>query len=165
MAHMRYTVWGAQAAKDGFPNVARLFKAVSRAEIVHGSSHFRELRETGGAFPVTAMAGFGIGSTAENLAGAIEGETFEINEMYPAYLSVATTQQEKGALRSFTYAWETEKIHAGMYTKARASVLAGKDMQLGPVHVCSVCGYTVEGAVPDKCPLCNALKDKFESFA
>lgn len=165
MAQMRYRTWGEKAEEDGFPNVARLFRAIAAAEVVHASNHFRELRNEDGAYLVASMAGFGLATTAENLEGAIEGETFEVNEMYPTYLETARLQGEKGAQQSFHYALSAEKIHAAMFERARQAVDAGKDSQLGPVQVCNVCGYTLEGEVPDKCPICGAGKDKFQSFA
>jgi rubrerythrin len=164
MAHLRYIVWGKKAVKDGFKNVGRLFKAIAYAEEVHGSNHFNELRKVTGAHLVDSMAGFGVGSTSENLAGAIEGETFEIMEMYPVYQNAAVFQEEKGAERSFHYALEAEKIHAAMYQKAKDSVDSGRDIDLGTVQICSVCGHTVEGDAPDVCPICKAKKEKFVAF-
>lgn len=165
MAYMRYVIWGAAAEEEGFPNVARLFRAIAHAELVHATNHFGELRNEGGAFLVPSMAGFGLGTTSQNLAGAIEGETFEINEMYPAYLETAKQQQERGAQLSFHYALSAEKIHAEMYAQAKQSVEAGSDLELGPVQVCEVCGYTAQGEIPDKCPICAAKRDRFQTFA
>jgi len=165
MAHMRYKAWADKADQDGFPNVARLFRAVSRAEQAHATGHFKAMRDVAGAFSVTAGGGFGLGSTSENLAGAIEGETFEINEMYPAYLAVAKLQGEKGAERSMGYAVAAEQIHAAMYTEAKAAVDTGKDADLGPIRICTVCGHTIEGDLPDKCPVCSAKKELYETFA
>jgi len=165
MAHMRYKIWAVQADDEGFPNVARLFRAVSYAEEVHATNHFTELRNEVEAFSVTSMAGFGLATTAENLEGAIEGETFEITEMYPAYLQTAQFQGEKGAERSFHYALAAEKIHAAMYQKAKQAVDSGNDMKLGPVQICDNCGYTTEGEIPDKCPVCGVGKNKFKTFA
>ncbi len=165
MAHMRYKIWAAKAEKDGFPNVARLFRAISSAEQVHATNHFTELRNEAGAFLVPSMAGFGLGATSENLQGAIEGEMFEITEMYPVYKETAKFQAEQGAEVSFHYALSAEKIHAAMYKKAKEAVDAGKDVELGPVQICSVCGYTVEGKIPDKCPICGSPGEEFQSFA
>jgi rubrerythrin len=165
MAHMRYLVWGRKAEEEGFANVARLFRAISHAETVHGSNHFSELREVGGPHLVAAMAGFGIGTTSENLAGAIEGELFEVSEMYPAYLEMAKSQQERGAQLSFHYALSAERIHAEMYQGAKRSVDGGADLALGPVQVCEVCGYTAEGEIPEKCPVCSAKREQFVTFA
>jgi len=165
MAHMRYLIWADKADKDGFPNVARLFRAVSYAEQAHATSHFNAMKDAAGSFSVLAGGGFGLGSTSENLQGAIEGERFEINEMYPAYMAVAETQTEKAAHRSMTWAIEAEKIHAEMYSQAKESVDAGKDAPLGPIHVCSVCGHTHAGDPLDKCPICGSPQKKFRTFA
>ena len=165
MAHMRYKIWGDKAEAEGFPNVARMFRAISRAEQAHATGHFRAMRDVSGAFDVTGGGGFGLRGTSENLQGAIDGETFEINEMYPAYLSVANMQNESAAVRSMEFAIAAEKIHAAMYTKAKKAVDAGEDVQFGPVQICTVCGHTLEGSVPERCPICNASRDKYVTFA
>ena len=165
MAHMRYIAWGDKADKDGFPNVARLFRAISFAEQVHATNHFVAMKEIAGAFSVTAGAGFGLGSTLDNLNGAIEGELFEVKEMYPTYIEVAKFQGEKAAERSMDWAFETEKVHAELYQKAKQAVQVGKDMQLGPLQICARCGWTLEGDAPDKCPICGATHDYFRAFA
>ena len=162
-AHMRYVVYSDRAAKNGFPNVSRLFKAVSYAERIHASNHYRNIR-TKGPDVTVSMAGFGSTNTLEDLEIGIEGETFEMEEMYPAYLEVARAQKEAGAEVTFRYAWEAEKTHAEFYKKAKKVVDMGKDIQLGPMGICDVCGYTVEGEPPDLCPVCKATKDKFKMF-
>lgn len=162
-AHIRYRIYADKAEKDGFPNVARLFTAVSFAEWIHAQNHFRELRTVRGDFAVTSMAGFGLGSTADNLQIAINGETFEINEMYPAYLAVAEHQEEKRACRTFEWALKAEMTHAELYTKAKESVDAGKDPELDVIQVCGVCGHTLEGEAPEICPVCNA-KNKYVAY-
>jgi len=164
-AHMRYLIYGDRAERDGFPNVARLFRAIAYAEQVHATNHFQQLRDAWGAPLTVAGAGFGLGPTAENLAVAIEGEEFEVAEMYPAYKAVAESQQEKGALRSFDWAWQAERIHAAMYTEAKAAVGEGRDQEVGAVFICSVCGHTVEEEAPERCPVCNARREMYRQFA
>jgi rubrerythrin len=165
MAHMRYGTWGDKAEQDGFPNTARLFRAITFAERVHANNHFRELKDQAGGFVCNSAAVFGLGSTSQNLQGGIDGETFEINEMYPTYLETAKFQGEKGAQQSFFYALSAEKTHAAFFQKAKAAVDSGKDIKLGPMQICTVCGYTLEGDAPDKCPICGAKKEKFRTFA
>jgi rubrerythrin len=162
-AHMRYMTF-AERAKDKFPNVARLFTAIAFAEQVHANNHFRNV-VTKGAATVVSGALFGSKNTSEDLQAGIDGETFEINEMYPAYLEEAKFQGEKGAETSFRYALEAEKIHKTMYENAKKTVDTGKDIKLGPIQICTVCGHTVEGDAPDKCPICGAAKNKFKTFA
>jgi rubrerythrin len=164
MAHMRYLIWGEHAASQGKPNIARLFHAISFAEQVHATNHFRELGERQGGATVTSGAVFGIGSLVENLQGAIDGEVHEIEQMYPVYLQTAQFQKESGAERSFRYALEAEKIHARMFRAAQDAARAGKDLALGDVHVCPVCGYTGEGEMPDYCPVCGVKTELFKKF-
>ncbi len=149
-AHMRYLIFAEAAEREGKPNIARLFRAIAYAEKVHAQNHLRELGMIKG--------------TPENLAEAIAGETFEVEEMYPAYKAVAELQGEKGAQRSTHYALEAEKIHAQMYRKAKEAAEKGRDIELRTVYICPVCGYTVEGEAPEYCPVCGAPREKFESF-
>lgn len=165
MAHMRYLVWADKAERDNFPNVARLFRAVSRAEQAHANNHFTAMAKQAGGFLVPAGGMFGHGRTDENLAGALAGELHEIEEMYPTYLAVAQYQKEKQAERSMTWALQAEKVHAELYERALQSVKTGRDVELGAVQVCTICGHTVEGGAPDTCPLCGAKKEKFQAFA
>jgi len=163
-AHMRYLIFADIAGREAFANVERLFRAVAHAEYIHAGDHYRELKHLNGGFVADSMAAFGPGNTKKNLALAIAGETFEIQEMYPTYLNVAEMQEERGAVRTFKWALGTEKMHKALFEKAQAAVDSQKDMDLGAVQVCKLCGYTVEGMAPDKCPLCNADRDKFVSF-
>ena len=84
--------------------------------------------------------------------------------MYPAYKAVAELQEEKGAQRSTNAALQAEKVHAGMYQKAKQGIERREDVALGPVFICEVCGYTLEGSAPDRCPICGASKEKFRKF-
>jgi rubrerythrin len=149
-AHMRYLIFADKAEKEDFPNVARLFRAVAFAERMHATNHLKALD--------------GISTTRDNLHEAIGGETFEVEEMYPAYKAAAEAQEEKRAYRSMDWALEAERVHAGMYAAAREAVAGGDDAVLGEVFVCGVCGWTVEGEAPDVCPVCGAKHERFVTF-
>lgn len=149
-AHMRYLIFAEVAEEEKRPNLARLFRAIAYAEQVHATNHLRELGM--------------VRTSPDNLTEAIGGETFEVGEMYPAYHAVAELQGEKGAMRSTHYALKAEKIHASMYTRARESALAGTDITVGKIQICRVCGHTVEGEAPERCPICQAPRAKFKSF-
>ena len=149
-AHMRYLAFADLADREGLANVARLFRAAAYSEQQHATNHLRAL---GGA-----------NKTLQNLEAALGGETFEITEMYPAYIEVAKLQAEKRALGSMSDAMAAEKIHAALYSKAKDAVAGGSDVALGKVYVCAVCGYTIEGEAPDNCPICSALRSKFMEF-
>ncbi len=164
-AHMRYKIWAEKAAKDGFANVARLFKAISLSEQKHATAHFMALKNEVGSASDVAGAGFGYGPTAQNVQVALGGEEFEIAEMYPVYKATAELQEEKAAIKSFGRALEAEKVHAELYRKALTATENGKDVELGMMWVCPECGYTFEGEAPDICPLCKAKRETFTVFA
>ena len=164
MAHMRYIAWGQLAEKEGFPNIGRLFKAISYAEQVHANNHFRELAGQSGDSTVAAGAVFGTATLPDNLQGAINGELHEVEQMYPVYLETARFQGEKGAERSFHYALEAEKLHAVLFQNAKEAARGGKDLEFETVNICPVCGHTVLDNIPDHCPICGAKKEVFVSF-
>ena len=149
-AHMKYKIYADKAEEEGHPQVARLFRAISFAEQVHAINHFRQLQ--------------GIGSTAKNLGAAIGGENYENTEMYPAFNAVAKLQGERGAMLSIHYALEAEKIHEAIYGDAKSMVEAGVAIEEQSVYICPVCGYTVIGEPPAKCPVSATPKDKFVKF-
>ncbi len=149
-AHMRYMAFAERARKDGFPNIARLFEAVAFAEKVHATGHLNELDR--------------VKSSVENLAAAVEGENYEVQQMYPGFKATAEAEGERGAVRSIHHALEAEKIHAVLYANAQALAQNGKDTEAGTVQVCPVCGHTVIGEAPDRCPVCGAPRARFRAF-
>jgi len=143
-ANRKYLAFGKKAEKDGYPQVAKLFRAAAEAETVHAHAHLRTLG--------------GINSTAENLKEAIAGETHEFKSMYPEMIAAAKAEGNKSAERSFTYANEVEKVHAALYQKALDNLDSLEDVDY---YVCSVCGYTCETEPPDVCPVCKAKASAF----
>ncbi len=150
MAHMKYLAFSAQAEKEGFDRVANLFKAIAYAEQVHATNHARTLGL--------------LKKTVENLQAGIDGESFEIEEMYPAYKATAELQEEKNALRTINWALESEKDHEVMYKQALEMVANGNDVDIDDVYVCPVCGHTHIGKPTEKCPLCNVPAEKYVKF-
>ncbi len=151
MAHMKYLAFSEVAQKEGYPNIAKLFKAIAYAEQVHATNHAKALGL--------------IGNTQENLKEAMAGENFEVNEMYPAYDAIAKLQEEKQAIRSIHYALEAEKIHEEMYNNALKKVENKEDETIDKVYVCPVCGFTAIGDLDiDKCPVCGVPVEKFVKF-
>lgn len=143
-ANRKYLAFADKAEREGYKQVARLFRAAAHAETVHAHSHLRAMK--------------GINDTAANLREAVAGETHEFKTMYPAMIEAARQEGHKAAERSFTYANEVEKIHAALYQKALDSLDKPTEADM---HVCSVCGYTCEGETPDKCPVCAANRNAF----
>ncbi|MBN1259749.1 MAG: rubrerythrin family protein [Anaerolineae bacterium] len=146
-ANRKYTAWSRKAEEEGHVQVAKLFRAVAAAETVHAINHFKALGE--------------IKSTAENLEAAIAGEHYEAVTMYPEFMQDAEAEGERQALRSFTYAWEVEKIHEGLYKEALDNL--GKEQgEVLDYWVCPVCGHTHYGKEPpEKCPICAARGERY----
>jgi rubrerythrin len=143
-ANRKYLAFAEKADREGYPQVARLFRAAAAAETVHALNHLRALA--------------GIGSTAENLKEAMAGEVAEFEEMYPGMIAAAQAEGHKEAERTFKFANEVEKIHARLFEQALANLEA---KEVADIFVCPICGYTVAGEPPDNCPICNAKKKLF----
>lgn len=150
MAHMKYLAFADAAEREGFPKIANMFRAIAYAEQVHAINHARNLGL--------------IGKTADNLQAAIDGEHFEIVEMYPAYDAIAKLQEEKSAQRSIYYAVEAEKIHEEIYNVALEQIAKGHDFETDELYICPICGYTHLGKPSDKCPICSTAPEKFRKF-
>jgi rubrerythrin len=147
-ANRRYLAFALAADKEGYPQVAKLFRAAAEAETVHAHNHLKALK--------------GIKSTKENLVEAIAGETHEFKSMYPMMLEAAKAEGNKEAERSFDYANEVEKIHAQLYQKLLDNPGAGKETYA--YYVCPVCGYTAEKEPPDSCPVCGTKGKMFKKI-
>jgi rubrerythrin len=149
-ANRKYLAFAEKAEKEGFPQIAKTFRAAAAAETVHAHNHLRVLG--------------GIKSTKENIQEAIEGEHYEFTSMYPEFIENAKSEENKGAERTFNYANEVEKIHHKLYQSALEAVESGKDLEKNEIYICPVCGYTHEGNPPDECPVCGALKKVFKKI-
>jgi rubrerythrin len=146
-ANRMYLAFAKKAESDGFPQVAKLFRAAAAAETVHAHAHFRVMG--------------GVKGTTDNLQAAIDGEGHEFKEMYPEFLSEAEKEKNTAAAVSFRNALAVEEIHHNLYSQAMESVKTGKDLPQQDIFVCEVCGNTVYGHAPDKCPVCSAPKAQF----
>jgi len=144
-ANRKYLAFAKQADEDGYPQVAKLFRAAAEAETVHAHAHLRAMD--------------GIGTTEDNLRAAISGETHEFKSMYPDMIAEAKRVGFKKAERSFNYANQVEQIHAELYQKALKDL--GKEVKTVDYYVCPVCGNTFEGAQTEPCPICGTPANRF----
>ncbi len=145
-ANQKYRAFAKQAEKEGFKNIARLFRMTAEAERIHAEGHLKAMD--------------GIGSTAENLQAAIEGETYEFTQMYPPMVQRAEAEAHK-AKRMFGYAVEAEQVHAKLYAKALEAVQQGKDLEGVEFYLCPICGYIEFGKPTEACPICGTKPEKF----
>ncbi len=145
-AFQKYSAFARAAEKEGMPNIARLFRTTAQAERIHAEGHLGALD--------------GISDTVENLKGAIAGETFEYEEMYPPMLADAIDEGHK-AKRMFAFAVQAEKVHAELYTRALEAAQRGEDLAEANFYLCPVCGHIEFGTPPQKCPICGVKAEKF----
>ncbi len=147
-ANRKYLFFADKAEDEGHPWIARLFRAAAEAETVHAHSHL--------------MVMGGIGSTRDNLKASISGESYEFTTMYPEFIEQARADNSGVAGASFYRANEVEKIHHRLYQQALSAIETGKPLSDEPYFVCQVCGNTVSGEAPDKCPICGTPRTKFK---
>jgi len=150
-ANRKYLAYGDAAAKEGLPQVAKLFRAVAAAETIHAHAHLRALG--------------GVKTTAENLAAAVAGEKHEFESMYPGFVATAEAEGHTKAAVSMRNAMTVEKTHHGLFQGALDAVAKGQDLPGADIHVCDVCGHTVIGEAPDRCPVCGVGKARFSAVA
>ncbi len=144
-ANRRYSFFAEKADKEGFPQIAKLFRAVADAETVHARNHFNAMDA--------------IGSTRDNLTAASMGENYEFTRMYPPFIAVAEEEQNVRAIKSFSLANEVEQVHYKLFEEALKTVETGQPVKNDSYSVCQVCGNTIVGEVPDKCPICGTINN------
>jgi rubrerythrin len=149
-ANRRYLYFADKADKEGLKQIARLFRAAAEAETVHAFNHFRVMD--------------GVGSTLDNLNAGVIGEHLEFTRMYPVFIEQAKDDQSAAAQRSFEWANAVEQIHYNLFQEAIKALKAKETLNEEPYYVCPVCGNTVLGKAPDKCPICGALGSRFKKI-
>jgi rubrerythrin len=145
-ANQKYTAFARAAEKEGFANVAKLFRTAAEAEHVHAEGHLKAAGK--------------VGATAENLQAAIDGETHEFSTMYPPMLAQAEAEGHK-AKRMFKFAMQAEQVHAELYRVALEAIKRGEDLKETNIYLCPVCGHIEFGTPPESCPICNAKAKSF----
>jgi len=146
-ANRKYLAFAKKAEKEGFFQVARLFRAAAYAETVHAHNHLKVMK--------------GINSTEDNLKEAIEGEVHEFKEMYPKMIDTAKEEKNDAAVWTFDVANKVEEIHAGLYENALQNI--GNNVEV-IYYVCNYCGNTVEKEAPSICPICGAPEKEFKKI-
>jgi rubrerythrin len=145
-ANRKYLAYSKKAEADGNTNAAKLFKAASDAETIHALKHFQVAKK--------------VKSTSENLQDAVDGETYEFESMYPGFLETAKEEGNKGAIQTFTYAMEAEKVHAKLYKEALNNLDETEEIFY---YLCPICG-NIEKFSPEKCSICGIPGSKFIKY-
>ena len=163
-ARTRYTFFASVAKKEGFEQISAVFTETADNEKEHAQLFFNHLK--GGLVEITAAYPAGvIGSTAENLRAAAEGEKLEWGTLYPSFAQVAEEEGFAEAARTFRMVAKVEAYHERRYRRLLANVEQGKVFMKDSAVMwkCRNCGYVFEGKeVPEKCPVCEHPRSYFE---
>jgi len=146
-AALRLRHYAATADREGFPQVAHLFRAIARSEEIHGERSMRAL----------GMAK----DTQANLEAAFESESKVAGVAYDRLLRLAHEVGDKGAETAFSQARDVEAVHARLYRDALQRMSEERETTY---FVCTVCGYVSDGSRPERCPVCNVPADRFEEL-
>ncbi len=153
-ARNKYTYFASVAKKQGYEQIAALFLKTADNEKEHAKLWFKELA--------------GIGSTAENLAAAAEGENYEWTDMYAGFAKTAEAEGFPELAARFRMVGEVERHHeeryrALLHNVETAAVFAKSEVK---IWECRNCGHIVVGtAAPEVCPVCNHPQSYFELHA
>ena len=158
-AHARYLAFARKADAEGLRGAASLFRAAARAEEVHANNHAAVIKELGGS-PTAKIETPIVKSTRYNLEAALKGETYERDQMYPAFIRQANSESNSKALRTLTLALAAEVEHAKLYAEALHNVERMRPSR--DYYVCPVCGFTTFALDFESCPTTGTPKERFE---
>lgn len=147
-----YTESGRQAQRDGFPDVAKLFRAAALSEAIHRDNHRRAIRFQGETPKNVPLAKPKVKSTRDNLVESVADEREESRVIYPGYIRTAREEGSRSAERMFRFARDTERAHAKLFERALDG-LGGKSAT--DYFLCQTCGMTTINTVPAVCPVCR----------
>lgn len=163
-ARMRYEMFAKQAQKEGYEQIAALFVETANQEKEHAKRFFSFLE--GGMTEITATYPAGIvGTTAENLKAAAEGENEEYTELYPEFAEIAKEEGFNEIASAFKLISKVEEMHEKRYLKLLQNISEDKVfMKDGKVFwYCRNCGYTYESPKAlEVCPACLHPKSYME---
>ena len=163
-ARTRYTFFSSAARKEGFEQISGIFQETSDNEKEHAQLFFEHLK--GGMVEITAGYPGGIvGSTAQNLKAAAEGERFEWGTLYPSFAEVAEKEGFKEAAITFRQVARVEAYHERRYLKLLVNVEQNKVFKKDASikWKCRNCGYVHEAPeAPEKCPVCHHPRSYYE---
>jgi rubrerythrin len=163
-ARNRYTFFASAAKKEGYEQISAIFTETAANEKEHAELFFKLLE--GGMTEITASYPAGvIGTTAENLKEAADGEKLEWGTLYPDFAEVAEKEGFPEIANTFLMVAKVEKQHERRYRKLLANVEQGKVFKKDKVikWKCRNCGHVYEGSeAPERCPVCDHPRSYFE---
>ncbi len=146
-AALRLKLYAEKAEKEGYPQIAKLFRVISFSEEIHGTRALRMLRE--------------IKDTQANLEASFESETKVAGVAYDSFIKIAEEKGDRTSSTYFSQSRDVEETHAKLYKEAMDHFMEQRETTY---YVCKVCGYVSDGVLPDVCPVCGAGKEQFVGF-
>ncbi|MBN2108106.1 MAG: rubrerythrin family protein [Deltaproteobacteria bacterium] len=143
-ANRRYLAYGRKAQDEGFAGAAKLFRTVARSETIMAANHLKTAGE--------------IRTTAENIRHALVHERESLLSGSGGSISKAGAAHDESARIVLSWSQSAEQSHARFYEVALQALEQGRDCEFGQLHICSACGYLMEGEPPDMCPNCGVGK-------
>lgn len=147
-AYLRLLFFAEKAEKEGYKQIATLFRAVAEAEKVHARNYLRHLKI--------------VRTTEENLLYSFEKEKFVNEVAYSQMIKNAMEEEDQSKALLFSRYRNVEEGHSNLYKKALQHLIVEKEVEY---YICGVCGYTSDGILPEECPICGAPKDVFKKIS
>lgn len=159
-----YRAFAAKAEQEGYSTIARLFQVTADAEAKHADDEWAILQGMGATVRPVAYTPI-VGTTAENLAAAFDGETHEYTVMYPGFVAAAEAEGMSDARRIFNLALRAEQVHADNFSDVLANLSNTEyiNEKYGEVYRCPICGEVVKER-PSRCPICGADGSTFVKY-
>ena len=163
-ASMKYRAFADRALEEGYPTIANLFMATANAEEKHADDQWLLLEAMGATERPVVTSTPTVGTTAENLQVAIDGETYEYSVMYPEFLQVAQEEGFTDAARIFRWAMRAEEVHAITFTSVLNNIADAEYLaNYAVVYRCYLCGEVVTER-PESCGICRLSGDEYIEY-
>ncbi|MCF8054040.1 MAG: rubrerythrin family protein [Deltaproteobacteria bacterium] len=146
-ASVKLKVYADKAITDGYPQMAKLFEAIARSEMVHASRALNLLAE--------------VGNTEDNLSRAFEAEKDVAGPAYNDFVKIAEAVGDKAAVLHFSQSRDVEETHANLYKQALSHMMEERETTY---WICGFCGFVSDGVLPEECPICGFPKERFNSL-
>jgi rubrerythrin len=161
-AHHTYIAYAQKANSEGYPNIAKLFMSLSTSEAIHARNFKDILSALNMEVNDISNPELKVSSTKKNLKNATKVELHEIDNKYPQFIQMIESENHQEAIRSISYAWESEKQHRDLIQKIQSGTgiffgLLTKKIEGAPAYyyVCQKCGSTLTELPADHCPVCK----------
>lgn len=162
-ANANYLAFAKVADKEHHKEIARIFRAISDAELKHALDEFEILKVLNPAAVKPTPGAVSTGTTKQNLQAAVNGETYEYTVMYPDFVAAAEAESATDARRIFNYARRAEEVHAGIYADLLKNINNFDKIKYAKVYRCQICGNIILTTAVN-CPFCGEKAENLVEY-